>query len=180
MGLAAVLGIVRAHQGIITVESKVDLGSTFRFYFPVLEKEIPQIRETAPPAPRFSGHGTVLVVEDEAMVRQATAGLIASLGFSVVTAKDGVEAVEMFLEHRNKVRCVLCVLSMPRMDGWETLNALREIAPGFPVILASGYSVEQVMEGEHTETPQAYLTKPYRRESLCEAFRKALPETDNA
>ncbi len=174
MGLPTVFGITRSHDGIITVESKVGQGSIFRFYFPMLEEQIPQPTETAPKERGFSGHGTVLVVDDEEMLRKVTGSLVARFGFDVLTAKDGVEAVDVFLEHRREIRCVLCDLSMPRMDGWETLNALRKIVPDLPVILASGYNEETMMQGDHPELPQAYLTKPYRRDLLCEALQTAL------
>ena len=96
------------------------------------------------------------------------------LGYAVIAAQDGVEALELFRQRREEIRCVLCDLTMPRMDGWETLTALRQIAPGIPVILASGYSEEQAMDGEHTERPHAFIGKPYKIELLRMAFQKAL------
>ena len=116
----------------------------------------------------------MLLVDDDETLRKVTATMLTRLGFTVLAVKDGVEAVEAFRKHPDEIRCVLSDLTMPRMDGWATLNALRQIAPGIPVILASGYSEEQVMDGDHPERPQACLTKPYRREQLCEAIRKAL------
>ena len=98
------------------------------------------------------------------------------LGFTVLAAKDGVEALEVFQQHQNEIRFVLSDLRMPRMDGWETLTALRRIAPGIPVILASGYDKEQAMEGDHPEQPQAFIQKPYQREQHSAAIRQALPE----
>ena len=116
----------------------------------------------------------MLVVEDESAVRKMVTLALQRLGFTVLAAEDGVEAVAVFRQHRDEIRCVLCDLTMPRMNGWETLTALRKLAPGIPVILASGYSEAQVMEGDHPELPQAFLSKPYDRKALMNAISQVL------
>jgi CheY-like chemotaxis protein len=100
--------------------------------------------------------------------------LLTKLGFAVLAAKDGIEAVELFKQKKETIRFVLSDLTMPHMDGWETLAALRKLAPGIPVVLASGYDQAQVMVGDHTEWPQAFLGKPYQLAELREAIRRAL------
>jgi CheY-like chemotaxis protein len=120
------------------------------------------------------GGGTILLVEDEPMVRRLVETVLVRLGFTVLLAKDGVEAVEVFQQHRDEVRCVLCDLTMPRMNGWETLTALRKLTPGLPVILASGYAKAQVMAGHHPELPQVFLSKPYQIQELRDAVGLAL------
>jgi two-component system, cell cycle sensor histidine kinase and response regulator CckA len=80
----------------------------------------------------------------------------------------------VFRQHSDEVRCVLSDLTMPRMNGWETLTALRKLAPGLPVILASGYDKAHVMAGDHPELPQAFLSKPYRIQELRDAIGRAL------
>ena len=82
----------------------------------------------------------------------------------------GVDALDLFAQHRGEIGCVLCDLTMPRMDGWQTLTALRQQAPGIPVILASGYDESKVMDGHHPELPHAYLRKPYEMKALIEAL----------
>jgi CheY-like chemotaxis protein len=92
----------------------------------------------------------------------------------VLEAEDGVVAVAMFEQHRATIDCVVCDLTMPRMNGWDTLTALRRLVPGIPVILASGYSEAQVMEGDHPELPQAFLHKPYESKALIAAINQIL------
>jgi two-component system cell cycle sensor histidine kinase/response regulator CckA len=181
LGLPVVLGIVRVHQGAVTVESGPGRGSIFQVFLPLSVEEVPRRLEQAwndggtlisKAAPIVSG--TVLLVEDEEMVREAAAAVLEYLGFMVLEAKDGIEAVEVFRQYQNEIHCVLCDLTMPRMNGWETLAALRKLAPDIPVILTSGYDKAHVMEGEHSEQPQAFLGKPYKLKELSDAICHAL------
>ena len=174
LGLPVVLGVVRGQQGVITVESEPGRGSCFRIFLSISAAAVPRmpILVTQPPQP--VGSGSLLVVEDEPSLRKAVALAFKRLGYTVLTAQDGVEAVEVFQTHRDEISCVLCDLSMPRMNGWETLAALRKLTPGIPVILASGYSEAQVLAGEHPELPQAFLSKPYDPEKLAATLARFL------
>jgi CheY-like chemotaxis protein len=174
LGLSVVLGIVRGQQGVITVESEPGRGSCFRIFLSISAADVlrKSILVTQPPKP--AGSGSLLVVEDEPSLRKAVAIAFKRLGYTVLTAQDGVEAVEVFQTHGDEISCVLCDLSMPRMNGWETLTALRKLAPGIPVILASGYSEAQVLEGDHPELPQAFLSKPYDFETLAATLARVL------
>ena len=174
MGLSVVLGIVRAHAGAVTVETAPGRGSIFRVFLPVSAEEVLRQPDQAAQSPQMDQGGTVLLVDDEPMLRNVGERALMRLGFAVLLAKDGVEAVEIFRQHRDEVRCVLCDLTMPRMNGWETLVALRKLAPGLPVILASGYDKAHVMAGDHPELPQAFLSKPYQLQGLRDAIGRAL------
>jgi two-component system cell cycle sensor histidine kinase/response regulator CckA len=166
LGLTAALGIVRALHGVVTVESEPGRGSTFRIFLPVTEEKVPYRPDQAAKAPEMESGGTVLLVEDDQVLREVTGEMLFQMGFTVLEAKDGVEAVEVFQEHEGEIRCVLCDLTMPRMDGWATLAALRRLKPGIPVILVSGYDESKVMAGDHAELPQAFLQKPYHYKEL--------------
>ena len=171
-----VLGIVRGYDGGITVESKPDRGSVFRVFLPVSAAAIPQEPIPVAPAPKTAGRGAVLVVEDELPLRATVTRALQRYGYTVFAAADGVEAVELFEQHREEIHCVLCDLTMPRMDGWETLTALRKLTPGLPVILSSGYDEASVMEGHHPELPQAYLRKPYELKVLFNTISQIRPK----
>ena len=114
------------------------------------------------------------MVDDDNHLRLALTAALKGLGFTVLAAKDGVEAVEIFQQHQGEIRLVLSDLTMPRMNGWETLEALRQLAPGLPVILSSGYNEAHVMAGDHPEQPQAFLSKPYEYEELIHAISQVL------
>jgi CheY-like chemotaxis protein len=179
MGLSVVLGVVRAHNGAVTVKSREKHGSVFRIFFPVFSKAAPRLPDSAAQTQEIEGGGTVLLIEDEQSVRHVAKAMLICLGFDVIEAKDGMEAVELFRKHKDSIRCVLTDLSMPHMDGWETLAALRRLAPGIPVVLSSGYDQVQVMAGDHAEQPQAFLGKPYELTGLKNALARALAEKDD-
>ena len=116
----------------------------------------------------------MLVVEDDEMLRDTLAFMLECSDYTVLAAEDGVAAVEIFRQHGNEIGCVVCDLTMPRMNGWETLTALRQLAPDLPVILLSGYSEAQTMEGHHPERPQAFLRKPYEVKVLVKTINQVL------
>lgn len=174
MGLPVVLGLVQAHGGGLSVESRPGQGSVFRVYLPVSGETV--VPPAAAPAMRVSpgASGALLVVDDDGPLRESTGDLLRMMGFSVLSARDGVEALEVFQAHREEIRCVITDLTMPRLDGWGTLSALRQFDPALPVILASGYDRGQVLAGEHPERPQAFLGKPFTYIQLQEAVATAL------
>jgi CheY-like chemotaxis protein len=183
MGLPVVLGILKTHNGALTVESEPKQGSTFRLFFPLSEEvllrpqkpgSIDDFSISASSPAKFEGGGTVLVVEDDEMLCSMVGTMLESFGFSVMKARDGVEALEIFGQHQSEIKFVLSDLTMPRMNGWETLTALRKLQPGIPVILASGYDKAHVMAGDHPELPQAFLGKPYKLKELGDAIGQVL------
>jgi CheY-like chemotaxis protein len=174
MGLAVALGIVRAHGGAITVESQPGRGSVFRVYFPLSAEPVVRQPDQVTQVPRGAAGSMVLLVEDEKPVRDLAAMMLAQLGYVVIQARDGVEAVEIFRQRKEEIHCVLCDLTMPRLDGWGALTALRQLSPGIPVVLTSGYDHARVMSGEHPEWPQAFLAKPYVLEAMSNALGLAL------
>lgn len=176
LGLSVVLGILKAHHGMIAVESKPGGGSIFRVFWPVsCEPPSGSAAIEAKASERAEG-GTVLLVEDEEQVRKMVRAMLMRLGYTVFEAKDGMEAAEVFRRKKDEIRWILCDVTMPGMDGWETLAALRKLAPGIRLILYSGYNESQVMTGEHPEQPDAFLHKPFSRKELAAVIRRVLAE----
>ena len=179
LGLPVVLGIVRAHGGGVTVESKQGQGSVFRLFLPVWAESASISSKQADITREIEGGATLLVVEDEIQVRIMVKKMLTRLGFTVLEAGDGIEAVEVVRRHPDIIRCVICDLTMPGMNGWETMSALRSLSPGIPVVLSSGYNAERVMAGAHAERPQAFLEKPYQLNALCSTINRVLANSDN-
>ena len=110
--------------------------------------------------------GTVLVIDDEPCLRKSVEKVLKRFGFTVYAAEDGVEGVEVFQQHREEIGCVLCDLTMPGMDGWQTISCIRAIAPELPVVLTSGYAIDQKACREHADQPWAIMNKPYIYDEL--------------
>ena len=174
LGLPVVLGIVRAHDGAVTVESIPGSGSTFRIFLPISTQAAPPEPIPSQSLDLGSTGGTVLFVDDNPAVRQSIEPALRHAGYQVLVADNGLAAVELLRQDPGRVDCVLCDMTMPGLNGWETLAALRKLAPGLPVILASGFSRAEVMAGDHPEKPQAFLHKPYQMTDLVTALRQAM------
>ena len=173
LGLAAVAGIIRSHHGALEVESEVGAGSTVRVLLPAAPSA--HVRDTPSDVDlsNVSGllAGTVLVVDDEADVREVLSDMLETLGLSVVTASDGAEAVEVFESSPESFRAVILDMAMPRMGGAEALRGLRAIRGDIPVIICTGYGQDQNFEG--TE-PSGFLPKPFKLATLVRKLEEVL------
>ena len=173
LGLAAMQGIVRTHGGHVEVDSRVDQGTTFRLRFPALEVAE---AHAAPPPPLepYAGRGLVLVVDDEAAIRTVAAEILGTIGFEVLTAADGLEAVQQFQAHGDRVRLVLLDLTMPRLDGFGALQQLKALRPDVCVILSSGFAEPGLERRITPGSVSGFLPKPYRVQDLIHAVKEAL------
>jgi len=175
LGLSVVWGVAMAQKGVFSVESEIGSGSTFRVFFPVsVAEDILQPPKKITKTTAIEAGGTVLLVDDEEMVRNLTKNILRGLGYTAITAKNGMEAAEILQNNPAKIHVVLLDLNMPDMNGWETLAALRRIRPDLPVVIASGHDESEVFAGDHLEHSQAFLHKPFQRADLKEALAKAM------
>jgi PAS domain S-box-containing protein len=173
LGLAAVLGIVRKHRGEVKVASERGKGTTFRILVPAWAPCAARTEaEAAPPA--WRGTGTILLVDDEELVRNVAGKMLEHCGFRVLIASDGREAIDLFRQHEAEIVCVLLDLTMPRMDGEQTFRELRRLQPDVRVILASGYSDSETMQRSANEALAGALEKPYQLQSLSAKLHEVL------
>jgi PAS domain S-box-containing protein len=177
LGLAAVLGIVRSNRGGLKVDSEPGRGTTFRVLFPASTKGAVPAKSDENPPP-WRGKGTILLVDDEEPVRNVTGKILERSGFAVLRAGDGLEAIELFRAHSAEVVCVLLDLAMPRMDGEETFRELRRIQSDVHVILASGYSDQEISQRFQNMGLAGFIEKPYRVETLAAKLRGVLARHD--
>jgi CheY-like chemotaxis protein len=180
LGMAAVLGIVRGHRGAIQVHSKLGTGSTFKILLPTCQVETePMTTEPTAEPEQWRHTGTVLVADDSASVRSVAEAMLRRIGFDVLLAADGVEAVEVFARHADEIALVLLDLTMPRLSGVEAFARLRQIRPGVEVILCSGYTEDEAT-GKFADAGLAgFLQKPFEFRKL-QALLKAVLEQQRA
>lgn len=178
LGLSAVLGIVQAHKGGLELRSKEGVGTRFRMYLPALEEEQQPASHAmeAHEAEAWSGDGLVLVVDDEVMVREVLEAYVQALGFEVVTACDGEQALAWFQKHHPSLTAVVMDVTMPHMGGVEAMMKMRAIDDSIPIVLVSGYTNKEV-GGEAEVRPDGFMYKPFQIEdvqkTLYQAIRKS-------
>ena len=172
LGLASAYGIIKNHDGIIMVESAGGQGATFHIYLPASEKPI--IAEPQAYQNILTGSGTILLVDDEEMIIDVGSQVLKKLGYDVLTARCGREAIEIYQQNRQKVLMVILDLIMPEMGGGEVYDALKAIDPTVKVLLSSGYS----REGQATEILNrgcdGFIQKPFNLQKLSEKLRQII------
>lgn len=175
LGLSVLLGLVRAHDGAITVRSNPGQGADFSVFFPLQALEaLPPLEEVPLASGQMEKGGLVLLVDDDPELRDMAEAMLELMGYAVLAASGGAEAVKLFKEDPDGVRFVITDLTMPGMDGWETLTALRNIRPNVPVVLASGYDAAYAMGRDYADQPDVFLHKPYSIGEVRSAINKAL------
>jgi signal transduction histidine kinase/ActR/RegA family two-component response regulator len=172
LGLAAVLGIVQGHRGGIRVSSQVGAGSSFELFFPIASGNTRDSHPSSTSAP--ANRGTVLVVDDDDAIRSFVDRVLVSAGYSVVCAVDGEEALIKLRGDPVQFDAVLLDLTMPKLDGEDTLMALRMLAPNLPVVLTSGYSEQTIAQRFVGRGLADFLPKPFLTDALLSSIATAI------
>ncbi len=172
LGLASAYGIVKSHNGYIDVESEKGQGSTFLVYFPATDaRPIAAAEKSCKPE---EGFGTLLLVDDEAIVLDVTAAMLRRLGYTVLTALSGREAVEIYTEHADRISAVVLDMIMPEMGGGEVFDQLKRINPSVKVLLASGYSMQGQAREIMNRGCDGFLQKPFTLEDISVRIRSLI------
>ena len=159
LGLASVYGILKSHAAFIRVESELGKGATFTLFLPATDRPADEVK--APAVPVHRGQGTVLIVDDEPAVLRVTARMLQKMGYDVLAAPGGRQAIEFLRQHGTRVSLVLLDMVMPEMSGRATFDALREIVPDIKVLLCSGYSVEGEAQEILASGCKGFIQKPF-------------------
>jgi PAS domain S-box-containing protein len=172
LGLSTVLGIVKNHGGFVKVYSEVGQGTQFKVYLPAIQDRVALQAEE-----RELGMGNqelILMVDDEPLIQQVTKTVLEDHNYRILLAKDGIEAIALYAEHKHEISVVLMDLMMPSMDGLTALRALHKLNPNVKAIAASGLaSNSQLAEGSGLGI-EAFLPKPYTTKELLDTLQKVL------
>jgi two-component system cell cycle sensor histidine kinase/response regulator CckA len=172
LGLASVLGIARSHHAAIRLWSSLGGGTRFRVLFPARPKNAPAPRpQTARAvAANTPARGTILLADDEPQLARNLRELLELIGYDVLLAKDGIEALELFDVHHDAIVCALIDVTMPRKDGLEVLSEIRKRSQQMPVVLMSGHSEAELGHVLRDGSPTGFLRKPFDMDELSAAL----------
>lgn len=173
LGLAAAFGIVKQHRGAITVYSEVGVGTVFHVLLPLTEKAQVAASATQPLA---YGHGCILVVDDEQIIRTTASAILKQLGYEVLVASNGLEGLEIFKSGRHKIDLVMLDMIMPVMNGRECFERIKEIDPAIKVIMASGFCRDEDLQKLKALGLGGFIQKPYGVSDLSHLLEKVLKE----
>ncbi|MBU6401365.1 MAG: response regulator [Verrucomicrobia bacterium] len=182
LGLSTVLGIAQSHGGFVKVASKVRAGTTFEVYLPAVPEAVPPAPPSLSEAARRGNGEMILIVDDEATVRDVAQKLLERSGYRAVTAADGAEALAAFVAHRAALRLVLTDLMMPIMDGLTLVRTLRKLDAGIPIIVWSGLGSRGARADQEAELQRLgvgeLVLKPFTADQLLGLIEKALTPGD--
>ena len=175
LGLSTVYGIVKQSGGHINVYSEPGIGTTFKMYFPSVEEKVADISKAAAlPSEELRGGETILVVEDEELVRMTIREILARYGYAVLEAQSGGEAVDLCSRRQGTIHLMLTDMVMPGMNGVELSKRLAPIKPGMKVLYMSGYTADAIVHQGILDPGIAFIHKPFTMDSLARKVREVL------
>ena len=174
LGLSTVYGIIKQSGGSVWVYSELGKGTTFKVYLPLVEEEVKQAAETAGLAPLRHGSETVLLVEDEDMVRKLASELLAETGYRVLEANGGEAAIHLGKKHKERIDLLITDVVMPKLSGKEVAQQLQAIHPETKVLFMSGYTDEAIVHHGIVDSGIAFIQKPFSERALAQKIRDVL------
>ena len=175
LGLASAYGIIKNHAGIIHADSNVDNGTTFNLYLPISEKLV--VKEASSEKNICNGSETILIVDDEDMIIDVGQALLKRMGYQVITAKSGEEALEVVHRIGPSIDLVILDMIMPGMDGGRTFDGIRETCPEIPIMLASGYAINGQAQKIMNRGCNGFIQKHFSVSKLSQKVRQILDAT---
>jgi len=174
LGMAIVYGIVKQHNGFISVYSEPGIGTTFKIYLPILEADQGGDDEAAAPALPEGGRETILLAEDDPAVRNLVVTILRKFGYDVIQAEDGKEAIDLFAANQGRISMVIMDMIMPRKNGKEAYDEISLIQPGVKVLYSSGYTADFIKDRGVSEDGIDLLMKPVHPLELLRKVREIL------
>jgi CheY-like chemotaxis protein/two-component sensor histidine kinase len=172
LGMASAYGIIKNHDGWISVYSELGVGTAIRIYLPAVDVHIEEVAK--PKVEPSTGEGTILLIEDETMVADVGQAMLKHLGYSVLWAKNGAEAVDMVSTFKENIDLVLLDVKLPDMDGGRIYHLITKIRPNLKVIVCSGYSVYGPAQQILDAGAQEFIQKPFTIRTLSEKLKDVL------
>ena len=172
LGLASAYGIIKNHDGIINVNSMIGKGTTFDVYLPASKKKV--VQKTNLDREAFKGSETLLLIDDEDIIIDIGVQILERLGYRVLMARSGKEAIEIYRANKSKINMVILDMIMPDMGGGETYDRLKKINPEIQVLLSSGYSINGQASEIMNRGCNGFIQKPFNVEQLSRKIREIL------
>jgi len=172
LGLSTVMGIVKGHGGFITVSSALNIGTKFQVYLPAVNTDAIQQEENQE---ILTGQKElILIVDDEASIREITTTSLEKYNYKAITASDGIEAIALYAQHKNEIKAAIIDMMMPNMDGATTINTLKKMNPLLPIVAVSGLATSEQVLLNKTYKHTPFLPKPYTTQELLQTLHKVL------
>ncbi len=172
LGLASVYGVMKKHNGMVSVYSEKEQGTVFHLYFPETQKQKP--KKVHKPLEKPAENSIVLLIDDDKNVRLVSAALLETIGYTVICAESGAEGLELYKTHQQELSIVILDLVMPEMNGEETFSKLRKIDPNATILIISGFDADESVAGLIGAGAAGFLQKPFKLNPLAKAMQRAL------
>ncbi len=177
LGLAVVYGVVRAHRGFVEVDSQPGQGAVFSLYFPASERQVlPDLPEDAGEMPAARGSETILVIEDEEDLRELLTSMLHDYGYSILVARDGMEALERYRRHRQDIQLIITDMDLPKLNGAAVSQAILNDNPGARIVMISGFLESALKESILASGVREFVAKPYTMAQMLQIIRKVLDQ----